>query len=108
MTLIRTTITVLIAVAIALLPVSGNAIALPSDAEATMADHADMPCCPDCNTQGDFKATGCALKCAALAGAAVLPVMTVALLIIAGGPALALAEDAMHEHVSAPAHRPPI
>jgi hypothetical protein len=57
--LIRTTVATLIAFAVALLPVSGNSIPLLSlsspPPEVTMADHADLPCCPSCDTQGDFK-----------------------------------------------------
>jgi hypothetical protein len=113
---IRTTVVTLIAFAIALPPASGDAIPLPllspSPAEVTMADHADMPCCPSCNTQacgalGDFKATACALKCAALAGA-VLPATTVAPLYITEASLSALAENALHTHVITPTHPPPI
>jgi hypothetical protein len=106
---IRTTVAVLVAFAVAFPPVSGNAIPLPllssPPAEATMADHADLPCCPSCDTQADFKA--CALKCAALASA-VLPETSVALLYIAEGSLRALAEGALHPHVIAPTHPPPI
>jgi hypothetical protein len=70
-----------------------------------MVDHADMPCCPSCDTQGDFKA--CVLKCAALAGA-VPPATTVAPLYIAEGSLRELAEDTLHTHVIAPTHPPPI
>jgi hypothetical protein len=107
--LIRTTVATLIAFAVALLPVSGNSIPLlplsSPPPEVTMADHADMPCCPSCDTQGDFKA--CALKCAALASA-VLPATSVAPLYIAEGSLRELAEDALHTHVIAPTHPPPI
>jgi hypothetical protein len=70
-----------------------------------MADHPDMPCCPSCDTQGDFKA--CVLKCAALAGA-ILPATIVAPLYIAEGSLRELAEDPLHTHVIAPTHPPPI
>jgi hypothetical protein len=113
---IRTTVVALIAFAIVLPPASGYAIPLPllspSPAEVTMADHADMPCCPSCDTQacdthGNFKATACALKCAALAGT-VLPASTVALLYITEASLSALAENALHTHVITPTHPPPI
>jgi hypothetical protein len=95
--LIRTTVATLIAFAVAFLPVSGNSIPLPSlsspPPEVTMADHADLPCC--------------ALKCAALASA-VLPATGVAPLYIAEGSPRAVAEDALHTHVIAPTHPPPI
>ena len=107
--LIRTTVATLIAFAVTLLPVSGNSIPLPSlsspPPEVTMADHADLPCCPSCDTQGDFKT--CAVKCAALASA-VLPATGVAPLYIAKGSPRAVAEDALHTHVIAPTHPPPI
>jgi hypothetical protein len=112
MPFIRTTVATLIALAVALLPASGNAILLPSSAEVAMTGHADMPCCPSCDTQacdthGDFKAAVCALKCAALASA-VLPVTSIAPLYIAESSLRALAEDAVHRHVIAPLHPPPI
>ena len=108
-TLIRTTIAALIAFAVAFLPLNGNAIPLPllpsQLVEATMADQAHMPCCPSCDTQDDFKT--CALKCATLAGA-VLPAASVAPLYIAEGSLHTVAEDALHTHVIAPTHPPPI
>lgn len=110
MALIRNTIIALIAFAVALLPASANAISLPlhsPEAEVTLADHADMPCCPSCDSQGDFKATACALKCAALASA-VLPATGVAPLYFADGSLRALPEDTLHTHVIAPTHPPPI
>jgi hypothetical protein len=70
--LIRTMLVALIAISVAALPAASEAIISSYPAEITMADQADMPCCPCCNTQGDFKATACVLKCVALAGA-VLP-----------------------------------
>jgi hypothetical protein len=109
MALIRNTIIALIAFAVALLPVSSNTIPLPllpsPPAEATMADHADTPCCPSCDSQDDFKT--CALKCAALVGA-ILPATTIAPLYFAEVSLRELAKDALHTHVTAPTHPPPI
>jgi len=109
---IRNIIIALITFAVALLPASGNAIVLPLPTEMAMTGPEDMPCCPSCDTQacdthGDFKATVCALKCAALASA-VLPATSVAPLYIAEGSLRAVAEDALHTHVVAPTHPPPI
>ena len=107
MVLIRTTVAALVAFAVAFLPASGNAIVLPSQVQVAMTDQADMPCCPSYNTHGDFKATDCVLKCAALASA-VLPVMSVAaLLYVSDGAPLALAEDVLHGLVRAPPTHPP-
>ena len=109
---IRNTLIALITFAVALLPASGNAIVLPLPTEVAMTGLADMPCCPSCDTRacdthGDFKATVCAQKCAALAGA-VLPAMSVAPLFVAEGSLRAVAEDALHTHVVTPTHPPPI
>ena len=76
MILIRRILFAVIAISVAVLPATAEAIVSPSPAEVTMADQGDMPCCPSCNTQDDFKATACALKCVALAGA-VVPAMTI-------------------------------
>jgi len=81
---IRALLTALIAISVAALPAIAEVIVLTSPDQVTMADQAEMPCCPSCNTQGDFKATACALKCVALASA-VLPAMPVALLFLAEG-----------------------
>jgi hypothetical protein len=69
---LRALLTVLIAISVAALPAIAEGIVLPSRDHVTMADQAEMPCCPSCDTQGDFKATACVLKCAAVASA-VLP-----------------------------------
>lgn len=109
MALIRNTIIALVAFAVTLLPASGNSIPMPSlsppPPEVTMADHADTPCCPSCDTQADYKS--CALKCAALSGA-VLPATTIAPLYIAEASLRELAEDAVRTHVITPTHPPPI
>jgi len=106
MFLIRKILVAVIAMSVALLPATGEAIVSPSPAEVTMADQADMPCCPCCNTQGDFKATACVLKCVALA-AAVLPMMAVALPYVADGATLSLADDTLQGVVRAPPTHPP-
>jgi hypothetical protein len=102
----RRILVVVIAMSVAVLPGTAEAIAPPSPAEARMVDQADMPCCPSCNTQGDFKATACVLKCAVL-GAAVLPVVTFALPYIANGAPRSLLDDPLHGLVTAPPTHPP-
>jgi hypothetical protein len=106
MTVIRAVLTALIVISVAALPAIAEVIVLPSPDQVTMADQAEMPCCPNCDTQGDFKATACILKCMALASA-VLPAMPVALLFIADGSPLALARQALHGLVRAPPTHPP-
>lgn len=103
---LRTLLTVLIAISVAALPAIAEVIVLPSPDQVTMADQAEMPCCPGSDTQADFKATACVLKCVALASA-VLPAMPVALLFFADGSPLALAEHALHGLVRAPPTHPP-
>jgi hypothetical protein len=103
---IRRIFVAVIAISVAVLPATGKAIVSPSLVEVTMADQADMPCCPCCNTQGDFKATACVLKCIALAGA-VLPVVNVALLNLADGTPVSLANDTLQGFVRAPPTHPP-
>src|SRR5260370_23259 len=82
-------------VLVAVLPAASEAIVASSPAEMTMVDQADMPCCPCCNTQGDFKATACVLKCVALASA-ILPATPVSVLFIAAGPQLSSVDDTLH------------
>jgi len=103
---IRALLTALIAISVAALPAFAEVIVLPSPDQVTMADQAEMPCCPTCDTQGEFKATACVLKCVALASA-VLPAMPVALLFLAEGSPLAFSEHALHGLVRAPPTHPP-
>src|SRR6516162_3946946 len=106
MAIIRTIFVALITISVAVLPASAEAIVSPSSVNATMADQADTPCCPCCNTQGDFKATACVLKCAALASA-ILPAMTVALPYLAHQSPRSLVDDTLHGLVRAPPTHPP-
>jgi hypothetical protein len=103
---IRALLTALIAISVAALPAIAEAIVLTSPDQVTMADQAEMPCCPSCNTQGDFKAIACVLKCVALASA-VLPATPVTLLFLAEGSRLALAEHPLHGLIRAPPTHPP-
>jgi hypothetical protein len=106
MALNRTILVALIAISVAVLLATGGAIVLPSPAEATMADQADMPCCPYCDTQGDFKATACVLKCVAPASA-VLPATNVPSLYIADGSRVSFVDDTLDGLVRAPPTHPP-
>jgi len=101
----RAFLAALIAISIAFLPATGSASASSKPVEVSNSEHADMPCCPSCDTQADYKS--CALKCAALVGA-VLPAMTIVPPYIAEGSLSALAENVLRTHVIAPTHPPPI
>jgi len=104
--LIRRILVAVIAMSVAILPATAETVVSPSPAKITMADQADMPCCPSCNTQGDLKATACVLRCTALAGA-VLPAMTVSLPYLAHQSPRSLVDDTLHGLVRAPPTHPP-
>lgn len=107
MALIRTILAALIAISVAVLPATGEAIALPSGDHLAMANQADMPCCPCCNnSQADLKLTACALKCISIAGA-VFPATTIAPLYLLDDVPLQLVDDALHEFLKAPPTHPP-
>jgi len=106
MTGLRALLIALIAISVAILPAVAEVIVLPSPDQVMMADQGEMPCCPSCDTQGDFKATACVLKCAAVASA-VLPAMPVAPLFVAEGSPLILGEHALYGLVRAPPTHPP-
>ena len=106
MALIRTILVALIAISIAVLPATVEAIVSPLPAEVTMADQADMPCCTCCNTQGDLETTACVLKCMTLAGA-VLPAMTIGLPYIADRCPRTLVDDTLHGLARPPPTHPP-
>src|SRR6202043_2332222 len=63
MVVIRTILAVLIAISVVILPAAGEPIVSTPPAAVAMADQADMPCCPCCDTQDHLKATACVLKC---------------------------------------------
>jgi hypothetical protein len=94
---LRALLAALIAVSVAALPAIAEVIVLPSPDQVMMADQAEMPCCPSCDTRGDFKAIACVLKCVALAGA-VLPAMPAALLFLTEGSPLA-SPASLHDRV---------
>jgi len=90
---------------VAVFPATAEGLLSPSPAEVTMADH-DMPCCPACNTQDDFKGSTCILKCAGLA-AVVLPMMIFKHPYIAQRSTQALEDEALHGLARAPPTHPP-
>lgn len=106
MALVRTILAALIAISLAVLPATGQAIVAPSADQTTMVDQADMPCCPCCNTQADLKLTMCTLKCIGVVGA-VFPATTIAPLYWLDGVPLQLVDDPLHEFLRAPPTHPP-
>ena len=109
MVLVRTILAALIAVSVAMSPATGEAVMSPSPDQVAMADQADMPCCPCCNsnTQDQSKPTTCVLKCMTLAGA-VLPTMTIAQLHLVDGLPLPFVDETSHGVVRKPPTRPPL
>jgi hypothetical protein len=69
MPLIRSVVGALIAISVAMSPAIGEQVMLPSAVEAMTSDQADMPCCPCCDKQDNFKSTACVQKCVTLTGA---------------------------------------
>lgn len=106
MALIRTILAALIAISVAVLPATGEAIVVSSADQPMMAAQSDMPCCPCCHTQDDLKLTACGLKCVGIAGA-VLPAMTIIPLRLAEGAQLPFADHPLHEFFKAPPTHPP-
>jgi hypothetical protein len=102
----RMILAALIAISLALVPIGGTAVSSSSPVEMSMADQGDMPCCPHCDTQDDFKAAACVLKCAALAGA-VLPTMILGLLYISDPFPLTPTDETLRGIVRAPPTHPP-
>ena len=106
MALFRTILAALIAVSVALSPAIAEVIMLPSPVQVAMADQADMPCCPCCDTQDHFKSTTCVLKCMTLAGA-VLPAMSVAHPYLVDGLPVPFVNDTSHGVARKPPTHPP-
>jgi hypothetical protein len=72
MPLIRSVMGALIAISVAMSPAIGEQVMLPSAVEAMTSDQADMPCCPCCDKQDNFKSTACVQKCMTLTGAVIV------------------------------------
>jgi hypothetical protein len=106
MILIRTIVAALVAISVAMLPATGEAIVSQSASQAVMADQSDMPCCPCCNTQGDVKLTWCALTCMTFVGAVFPTIATVPFYLDDGAP-VPFVDDPLHEFVTAPPTHPP-
>jgi hypothetical protein len=99
----RTILAALVAISLAMVPVTAAPVVSTKSTDTLMADNADMPCCPPNDSNGSVV---CAFKClnfvVAMLPLAVVPPYS------ADGPPADPADDALHEHVSAPAHPPPI
>jgi hypothetical protein len=105
---IRAMLAALIAISVAISPAIAEAVVppSPSSAEVMMVDQADMPCCPCCNAQDDFKSAACAFKCVILAGA-ILPAMTITLRYLADGSLPSFVDDTLHGLIRPPPTHPP-
>ena len=99
----RTILAALIAISVAMFPAAGGAAVSTTPVEMSMADQADMQCCPpdDCK-----KSIACAFKCFNFV-AAMFPA-TISLPHIVDGPPQFFADGALHGYVSPPTHPPPI
>ena len=105
MSVARTILAVLIAIAVAMGPAaSGGASVFVTSAGMSMADQTDMPCCPPSD---DCKGSvACAFKC--LNFVAVTFPAAVALATIADAmPSVSTGEN-LHGYLSPPTHPPPI
>jgi hypothetical protein len=104
MVMLRTILAVLIATSVSLVPATGGATISVKPVEMTMADQADMPCCPppvDC--KGSI---ACAFKCFNFVAMA-FPI-PIELSHITDVPRPSFVEDTLHGHISSPTHPPPI
>jgi hypothetical protein len=106
MALSRIILNALIAISMALVPIGGAVVNPATPVEMRMADQGDMPCCPNCDIQGDLKAAACVLKCVALAGA-VLPTMFVGPFYISDPFPVTPTDQTLRGIVRAPPTRPP-
>jgi hypothetical protein len=100
----RTILAILIAISIAVVPATGGVVLSAKPVEMSMANPADMPCCP---APDDSKGSvACAFKCLNFVAAMFPP--TIVLAHIADGVTPTPVHDELRGHVSPPAHPPPI
>jgi hypothetical protein len=106
MVVIRMLLTGLIAISIATLPATGNAVASPGSAAIIAADQADMPCCPSGDAKANFKPADCIMKCAAHIGV-IVPAMTAVLPYLAHRSLRPSRGDSLQGLAAAPPTHPP-
>ena len=99
----RTILAALIAISVVMVPITGGAAISAKPVEMSMADQADMRCCPPDDCKGSI---ACAFKCFNFV-AAMFPVAT-PLPHIVDGPPQSFAGGTLHGYVSPPTHPPPI
>ena len=104
MALVRTFLAVLIAIAVATVPSNSGPVVSTAAVTMSMADQADMPCCPPSDEHKDSIA--CAFKCLNFV-AAMFPA-AVSLARIADGLPPSVADLTLHGHIIPPTHPPPI
>ena len=104
MAFVRTIFAALIAISVAMVPATGGAAISTKPVEMSMADQADMPCCPLPMTakvplRARSNASILSPRCSPL---------QVSLPHVADGPPPSFADVTLHGHVSPPTHPPPI
>lgn len=100
----RLILDVLVAVSVALAPVTNTVAVSASPTKMAMADHTDMPCCPaPDDTKGSV---ACAFKC--LGFVAVMFPVASPLVHVADGLPPSLSDRTLRDHRSPPTHPPPI
>jgi hypothetical protein len=104
MAFVRTIFAALIAISVAMVPATGGAAISVKPVEMSMADQADMPCCPTPDVGKGSVA--CAFKCLNFVAALFPP--PVVLLHVPQGLPPSFADVTLHGHVSPPTHPPPI
>jgi hypothetical protein len=106
MVIIRAFLITLITIAVAMLPPPTGVFASAKTVEMSMADNADMPCCPSCNDQDHSKGVvACAIKCMSLVSA-VLPTI-VSLPHFADEAPPSFVDGDLREHLRSPPTHPP-
>jgi hypothetical protein len=104
MTFVRTILAALIAISVAMVPATSGAVISTKPVEMSMANQADMPCCPA--PDDDKSSVACAFKCLSFV-AAMFPAPVVLSPVVEVSPR-SLGVSALYGHVSPPAHPPPI
>jgi hypothetical protein len=104
MALARMILAALIAASLAVVPIGGTTVSTSiTPVEMSMADQADMPCCP--LGDQDKGSMGSALKC--VCAAAILPTAIV-ISHIPDAATSVFVDATLHDYISHPIHPPPI
>lgn len=106
MAIVRAFLAAMISLSVALIPATAGSLMSAKPIEVTMVGQMDVPCCPCCDAQDDFKSSAaCAIKCISYFPATLPAIISLPHVIKVALPSIA--DDNLRGHESSPPTHPP-